>query len=79
LNVFSKRVWRAKRAIAWRRHCALWPEPQSWAAGLQTGSTLRPMKGGGIEFIEMRDDKCAHWEATFNAWDAEGPRNSLFT
>ena len=25
LNVFSKRVWRAKRAIAWRRHCARWP------------------------------------------------------
>jgi hypothetical protein len=37
------------------------------------------MKGKGIECIEMRDEKCAHWEATFNAWDAEGPRNSLFT
>jgi hypothetical protein len=48
----------------------------SWTADWVDATTD---EGQGIEFIEMRDDKCAHWEATFNAWDAEGPRNSLFT
>jgi len=51
----------------------------SWIADWVDATTGRPMKGRGIEFIEMRDDKCARWEATFNAWDAEGPRSSLFT
>jgi len=51
----------------------------SWIADWVDATTGRPMKGRGIEFLEMRDDKCAHWEATFNAWDAEGPRSSLFT
>jgi hypothetical protein len=37
------------------------------------------MKGKRIEFIEMRDGKCARWEATFNAWDAEAPGRSQFT
>ena len=51
----------------------------SWIADWVDATTGRPMKGKGIEFIEMRDDKCARWEATFNAWDAEGPSHSLFT
>jgi hypothetical protein len=37
------------------------------------------MKGKGIEFIEIREGKCARWEATFNAWDAEAPSRSQFT
>jgi ketosteroid isomerase-like protein len=51
----------------------------TWVADWIDGTTGRPMKGKGIEILEMRDGKCARWEATFNAWDAEGPRNSLFT
>jgi ketosteroid isomerase-like protein len=39
----------------------------SWVADWTDGITGRPMKGKGIEFIEMRDGKCARWEATFNA------------
>jgi hypothetical protein len=45
----------------------------SWVADWIDGVTGRPMKGKGIEFIELRDGKCARWEATFNAWDAEAP------
>ena len=56
----------------------MWPEPQSWAAGLETGSTTTD-EGQGDRIHRDGDDKCAHWEATFNAWDAEGPRNTLFT
>jgi ketosteroid isomerase-like protein len=51
----------------------------TWIADWVDSTTGRPMKGKGIEFIEMRDGKCARWEATFNAWDADGPRSSLFT
>ena len=51
----------------------------SWVADWIDGVTGRPMKGKGIEFIEMRDGKCARWEATFNAWDAETPGRSQFT
>ena len=51
----------------------------SWVADWTDGATGRPMKGKGIEFIEMRDGKCARWEATFNAWDAEAPSRSQFT
>src|SRR5215468_1707327 len=51
----------------------------TWIADWVEATTGRPMKGRGIEFIEMRDDKCTRREATFNAWDAEGPRSSLFT
>jgi ketosteroid isomerase-like protein len=51
----------------------------SWVADWADGITGRPMKGKGIEFIEMRDGKCARWEATFNAWDAEAPSRSQFT
>ncbi len=51
----------------------------SWVADWIDGVTGRPMKGKGIEFIEMRDGKCARWEATFNAWDAEAPGRSQFT
>jgi ketosteroid isomerase-like protein len=43
------------------------------------GVTGRPMKGKGIEFIEIREGKCARWEATFNAWDADAPSRSQFT
>ena len=43
----------------------------SWVADWTDGITGRPMNGKGIEFIEMRDGKCARWEATFNAWDAQ--------
>jgi hypothetical protein len=51
----------------------------SWVADWTDGVTGRPMKGKGIEFIEMRDGKCARWEATFNAWDADAPSRSQFT
>ncbi len=51
----------------------------SWVADWIDGVTGRPMKGKGTEFIEMRDGKCARWEATFNAWDAEAPGRSQFT
>jgi ketosteroid isomerase-like protein len=51
----------------------------SWVADWIDGITGRPMKGKGIEFIEMRDGKCARWEATFNAWDAEALGRSQFT
>lgn len=51
----------------------------SWVADWIDGVTGRPMKGKGIEFIELRDGKCARWEATFNAWDAEAPGRSQFT
>jgi ketosteroid isomerase-like protein len=51
----------------------------SWVADWIDGVTGRPMKGRGIEFIEMRDGKCARWEATFNARDAEAPGRSQFT
>jgi ketosteroid isomerase-like protein len=51
----------------------------SWVADWIDGVTGRPMKGKGIEFIEMHDGKCARWEATFNAWDAEAPGRSQFT
>ncbi len=51
----------------------------SWTADWTDGVTGRPMKGKGIEFVEIRDGKCARWEATFNAWDAEAPGRSHFT
>lgn len=51
----------------------------TWTADWTDGTTGQAMKGKGIEFIEMRDGKCARWEATFNAWSAEGPRKSFFT
>jgi hypothetical protein len=51
----------------------------SWVADWIDGVAGRPMKGKGIEFIEMRDGKCARWEAAFNAWDAEAPGRSQFT
>lgn len=51
----------------------------TWTADWTDATTGLAMKGKGIEFIEMRNDKCVRWEATFNAWNAEGPRRSLFT
>jgi ketosteroid isomerase-like protein len=51
----------------------------SWVADWIDGVTGRPMKGKGIEFIELRDGKCARWEATVNAWDAKAPGRSQFT
>ncbi|WJR78656.1 nuclear transport factor 2 family protein [Bradyrhizobium sp. NP1] len=51
----------------------------SWTADWTDSTTGRQMKGRGIEFIEMRGSKCARWEATFNAWDAEAPVRSMFT
>jgi hypothetical protein len=36
----------------------------SWVADWTDGLTGRPMKGKGIEFIEIREGKCARWEAS---------------
>jgi nuclear transport factor 2 (NTF2) superfamily protein len=50
----------------------------SWTAKWTDAVTGRPMNGKGIEFIELRDGKCCRWEATFNAWPTDAPRQSLF-
>ena len=50
----------------------------TWTADWTDATTGTAMKGKGIEFIEIRDGKCVRWEATFNAWNAEGLRRSLF-
>ena len=50
----------------------------TWVADWIDGKSGQLMKGRGSEFIEMRGDKCARWEATFNAWPADGKRNSVF-
>ena len=51
----------------------------SWTATWTDSKTERLMSGKGIEFIELREDgKCSRWEASFDAWDREGPRQSRF-
>jgi len=50
----------------------------TWTAEWIDGKTGLAMKGKGTEFIEMHGGKCSHWEATFNAWPAEGDRSSAF-
>src|SRR5215831_6791685 len=42
--MYSQSAAGAPKGLSPGEDTALWPEPQSWAAGLQTGSTLRPMK-----------------------------------
>ena len=47
-----------------------------WTGSWTDSVTGKPMEGRGTEFWTMRDGRIAVWEATFNAWEKEGPRVS---
>jgi nuclear transport factor 2 (NTF2) superfamily protein len=51
----------------------------SFVASWTDGKTGKPMRGRGIEFIQIQQRKCVYWEAAFNAWPENEPRNSFLT
>lgn len=50
----------------------------TWTGEWEDAVTGNVMAGRGSEFLEMRGSCCARWEATFNAWEAGRPQQSLF-
>jgi ketosteroid isomerase-like protein len=51
----------------------------TWTARWTDAVTEKAMQGRGIELIEINgDDKCASWDAAFNAWPEHEPVSSLF-
>jgi nuclear transport factor 2 (NTF2) superfamily protein len=45
----------------------------SWEASWQDAQTGKAMLGRGLEFWIVRDGRIARWDATFNAWEKDGP------
>jgi nuclear transport factor 2 (NTF2) superfamily protein len=48
----------------------------SWTGTWRDRVTGKARAGFGVEFWTMRDGQIAVWDAAFNVWDVDGPRQS---